>query len=190
MKSLMHNALGAEFDRLPPALQAHYKAGTARETGHMDIEYPRWMQPFLTLLRLVGALVNRSGRQVPTTVEKVDEGARQAWRRTISFPEGKVIYFNSTWVAGTGNRLIEYVNPLLGLEMAMHVADGKLYYEGVRFVVKLGALQLPIPEWLLLGHTTIVEEAVDTTHFAMDFRVTHPLFGQIFRYAGQFEVTP
>ncbi|MEY4588285.1 MAG: hypothetical protein RL497_361 [Pseudomonadota bacterium] len=190
MKSLMHSALGAQFDQLPPALQAHYKAGPTRETGHLDIEYPRWMQPFLTLLHLLGALINRAGPQVPTLVERQDDGSRQSWRRTLSFADGKVVYFNSHWVAGAGNRLTEYVNPILGLEMAVHVESGKLYYEGVRFIVKLGAWQLPIAEWLLLGHTTIREEAVDDTHFDMDFRLTHPLFGQIFRYAGRFEVTP
>lgn len=190
MKSLMQGALGAQFELLPAALQAHYKAGAAEEHGFMDIEYPRWMQPFLTLLRLVGALINRAGQQVPTQVEKSDNGLQQSWRRSIRYPDGKVVYFNSTLVAGEGNRLIEYVNPILGLEMAVRVEAGKLYYEGVRFVVKLGRMLVPIPEWLLLGHTTIAEEAVDATHFAMDFRLTHPLFGPIFRYAGTFEVVP
>ena len=54
-------------------------------------------------------------------------------------------------------------------------------------VAKLGPLTIPIPEWLTLGHATIVEEALDDTHFAMDFRLTHPLFGQLFRYSGTFE---
>lgn len=190
MTSLMQSALGAQFAQLPPALKGHYRAGTTLERGHLDIEYPRWMQPFLTFLRVLGALVNRSGPRVPTQVEKCDSPSGQRWRRTISFADGKVVYFNSRWVAGQGNRLIEYVNPILGLEMAVHVADGKLYYEGVRFVVKLGGLLIPIPEWLLLGHTTIEEQGLDDTHFAMDFRLTHPVFGQIFRYAGTFAITP
>lgn len=71
--------------------------------------------------------------------------------------------------------------------MVARVEDGRLHYRGVRFVVKLGPLLLSIPEWLVLGHTTIVEEAVDETHFAMDFRLTHPLLGLVFRYAGEFE---
>lgn len=190
MSSLMQSALGAQFQQLPPALQGHYRAGNTLERGHLDIEYPRWMQPFLTFLRLLGALVNRQGPKVPTQVEKFDSPSGQRWRRTISFPDGQVVYFNSRWVAGQGNHLIEYVNPMVGLEMAVHVADGKLYYEGVRFVVKLGSLLIPIPEWLLLGHTTIEEQGVDERHFAMDFRLTHPLFGQIFRYAGTFAIEP
>jgi hypothetical protein len=187
MKSLMQCALGADWDKLPPALQAHYHFGRTIDRGHMDIEYPRFMQPYLTLLRLVGALINRNGRQVATMVEKSVVAERQYWRRTITYPDGKAVYFNSFWVSARGNQMIEFVNPLLGLQMAVHVEDGKLHYQGVRFVVKLGRLLMPIPEWMVLGHTTITEQAIDETHFAMDFRLTHPLFGQVFRYSGTFE---
>lgn len=186
MKSLMQCALGEDWRQLPPALQAHYRYGRTTDTGRMDIEYPRFMQPCLALLRVFGALVHRRGRDVTTVVEKSVVGDRQYWRRTITYPDGRTIRFNSFWVNAGGNQLIEFVNPVLGLQMAVHVADGKLHYEGVRFVAKLGRLLIPIPEWLALGHTTIVEEALDATHFAMDFRLTHPLLGQVFRYSGKF----
>lgn len=187
MKSLMQRALGADWDKLPQALQAHYRFGTATDTGHMDIEYPRFMQVYLSVLRVFGALVNRSGRHVSTVVEKEVVGDRQYWRRTITYPDGKRISFNSFWVSAGGNQLIEFVNPILGLQMAVCIREGALHYRGVRFVVKLGPLLLPIPEWLVLGRTSIVEIAVDETHFSMDFRLTHPLFGQVFRYSGKFE---
>jgi hypothetical protein len=189
MKSLMQNALGADWDKLPPALQAHYRFGKTTDRGCMDIEYPPFMQPYLSVLHLMGALIARGGRQVPTFVAKTVVGERQYWRRTITYPDGQVVYFNSFWVFAGGNQMIEFVNPVLGLQMAVHVEDGKLHYRGVRFVAKLGRWLLPIPEWLVLGHTTITEHAIDATHFAMDFRLTHPLFGQIFRYAGTFEAT-
>lgn len=186
MKSLMQSALGADWDKLPPALQAHYRFGTRTDTGHLDIEYPRFMQPCLNVLRVFGALVNRNGRRVSTLVAKSIVGDRQYWRRTLTYPDGKVACFNSFWVAVGGNQLIEFVNPVLGLQMAPRVEEGRLHYRGVQFVVKLGPLLLPIPEWLVLGRTTIVEEAVDDKHFVMDFRLTHPLLGQVFRYSGKF----
>ncbi len=189
MKSLMQIALGEDWDKLPPALQAHYRFGKTIDNGGMDIEYPRFMQPYLSVLHLMGALINRGGQQVPTVVEKSVVGERQYWRRTITYPDGKAVYFNSFWVSAGGNQMIEFVNPVLGLQMAVHVDDGKLHYQGVRFVAKLGRLLLPIPEWLVLGHTTITENAIDATHFAMDFRLTHPVFGQVFRYAGTFEAS-
>lgn len=187
MNSLMQNALGADWDKLPPALQAHYRSGNATDRGSMDIEYPWFMQPYLMLLHLFGALIARRGKQVATVVEKTVIGERQYWRRTMTYSDGEVAHFNTTWVSAGGNNVLEFVNPLLGLQMAVHVEDGRLHYEGVRYVVKLGGLLLTIPEWLVLGHTTIVEEAVDETRFAMDFRLSHPLFGQLFRYAGTFE---
>lgn len=189
MKSLMQIALGADWDKLPPALQTHYRFGKTTDRGHMNVEYPRFMQPYLSLLHLLGALINRNGTQIPTVVEKSVENERQCWRRTITYPDGQVVHFNSFWVSAGGNQMIEFVNPVLGLQMSVQVEDGKLHYGGVRFVAKLGRLLLPIPEWLVLGHTTIVEEALDETHFAMDFRLTHPVFGLVFRYAGEFEAT-
>lgn len=187
MKSLMQQALGADWDKLPPALQAHYRFGTTTDTGRMDIEYPRFMQPFLSVLRVFGALVNRRGQQVSTVVEKSVVGERQHWRRTITYPDGRVIYFDSFWISAGHGQVIEFVNPVLGLQMAPYVTGNRLHYRGVRFVMKLGPVLLPIPEWMVLGHTTIVEEAMDESHFVMDFRLTHPLFGQLFRYSGKFE---
>jgi hypothetical protein len=187
MKSLMQRALGDDWHKLPPALQAHYRFGTTTDTGHMDIEYPRFMQAYLSVLRVFGALIDRGGQQVSTVVEKCMVGDRQYWRRTITYSDGQIVHFNSFWIHTGGNQLIEFVNPVLGLQMAAHVEDGRLHYRGVRFVAKLGRLLLPIPEWLALGHTSIVEEALDENHFAMDFRVTHPLLGEVFRYSGEFK---
>lgn len=187
MKSLMQRALGADWEKLPPALQAHYQFGKTIDTGHMNVEYPRFMQPLLSILRIVGALVNRSGRDVVTVVNKHVVGDRQYWRRTLTYPDGKVVYFNSFWIYAGQGQVVEFVNPVLGLQMAPSVTGGRLHYRGVRFVAKLGPLMLPIPEWLVLGHTSIIEEAIDETHFVMDFRLTHPLFGEVFRYSGKFQ---
>ncbi len=187
MKSLMQRALGDDWHKLPPALQAHYRFGTTTDSGRMDIEYPRFMQPYLGLLRLFGALIDRPGRNVSTVVEKSVEGERQLWRRTVTYADSRIVHFNSFWIHAGGNELIEFVNPVLGLQMAVHVENGRLHYRGVRFVTRLGRLRLPIPEWLAFGHTTIVEEALTDNRFAMDFRVTHPLLGQVFRYSGEFE---
>ena len=187
MKGIMQNALGDDWEKLPIALQTHYLEEKTNDIGHMNITYPRFMQPYFSLLYLFGALVNRPGKQLPTTVEKSMAGGRQNWRRTIRYPNGKEIQFNSHWVAAGGNEVIEFVNPFLGLQMAVWVENGELRYRGVKFVLKLGTLLVPIPEYLVFGHTEIVEVAIDETHFEMDFRVSHPLFGQLFRYSGKFE---
>ena len=188
MMSLMQQALGADWDRLPAGLKAHHQAAATIERGELDIDYPRFMQPVLSVLGILGALVNRRGRRVPTVVDKHVESGRQHWRRTIRYPGGRTQRFDSVWVLAGPGQLIEFVNPMLALQMAVSVEGDRLLYRGVRYLVKLGAWMLPVPEWLVLGHTRIVEQAIGENRFAMDFRLTHPLFGPVFRYAGEFEV--
>ena len=186
MNSLMQHALGEAWNRLPPSLRSHYLAGTTLDVGHMDIEFPAFMRPVLLLLSHLGALVRRPGSAVSTRVEKVVVGDRQHWRRTLRYADGQVLRFDSVWELGPNGHVIEFVNAWLGLEMQPFMVGQQLHYRGVRFVARLGRWTLFIPEWLGLGHTTIVEDAVDDQHFAMDFRMTHPIFGQVFRYSGMF----
>ena len=187
MNSMMQNILGDAWHQLPPALQAHYKAGASVDSGHLRIDYPGWMQPLLGVLRIFGALMHCRANRTSARVEKAVAGERQLWRRTITYPNGKVLQFNSYWVVTPSKHIIEFVNPVLGLEMVPRVEGAMLRYRGVRYVVKLGHYLVGIPEWLVLGHTTIDEVALDATRFAMDFRLTHPLFGQVFSYAGTFD---
>lgn len=138
--------------------------------------------------RHLGALLLRTGERVPTAVEKhMDhDGQTQRWQRDIRFADGQHVIFKSHWRYGSGNRLVEFVNPFLGLCMAVSVCDGKPHYCGRHFVLKLSPLQLTLPENLLIGHTTIVEEALDDERFDMDFRVAHWLLGETYRYGGEF----
>jgi hypothetical protein len=187
--SLVQTLLGAEWDLLPPALQAHHKGGHSRETGHLDIEFPGWMQPILFCLVAMGALLGRRGKGVATAVEKVTQGDRQVWHRRIQYPDGQLALFDSVWVASGKGQLIEYVNSVLGAKLMLSVVGDQLHYRGLGYVVKLGRLHLHLPEWLALGHVEIREYALDPHRFAMDFWLLHPLFGRVYRYAGVFEVS-
>ncbi|MDH5360255.1 MAG: DUF4166 domain-containing protein [Gammaproteobacteria bacterium] len=185
--NIMQRALGEQWQQLPPALQQHYQHADNKDIGTLDVEYPRFMQPYLNLLRLFGALLNRPGQGINTTVKKQMRGNTQYWERSVQYQNGKTLHFKSRWVFAKDNELIEYVNPLLGLRMAVTVINGELHYQGKHMVLRLGKLLIPIPEWLLLGHTTIIETAIDDRHFTMDFRLHHPIFGQLYRYAGRFK---
>lgn len=190
MNSPMQTALGDDFAKLPPALRAHYLPGATRDSGWLDITFPTWMRPWLRLLHRFGALVPRAGQGVATVVDKRVIGERQYWQRRIRFADGETVCFDSIWESAESGTVIEYVNPILGLQMRPNVVGDRLHYQGVRFVARVWRWRLPIPEWLLLGHTTIVEQALDDRRFAMDFRLTHPLFGEVFRYRGEFEARP
>ncbi|MBV1776164.1 DUF4166 domain-containing protein [Burkholderiaceae bacterium DAT-1] len=190
MKSIIEQVLGESWHDLPRVLQRHYQAGETHETGTMAVRYPRWMQAVLNVLRLMGALVNQRGEMVHTEVRTVPTPGGQQWWRELTYSNGRQLHFRSLVKAGRGNHVIEFINPLLALEMAVWVREGRIEYEGVRYVMQLGRLALPVPEWLSLGHATIVEQIADDEHFDMDFRLTHPVFGEVFCYMGRFRVTP
>lgn len=186
---MMKQALGQQWDELPAALKAHYmsdKNGELSECGTMDIDYPGFMQLPLSIMRIFGALVNKREQEVKTQVHRKDKGGQEYWQRKLEFSDGKSVCFNSFVVHAGGNELIEYINSVLGLCMAVSVKEGELHYIGKYYVLKLGGLLLKVPNSLAFGEASIIEVAVDETHFAMDFRIKHPLLGQVFSYAGQF----
>lgn len=190
MSRLMRRAPGDPWKGLAPALKAHYREGASVERGLLTIEFPRAMRPFLWGLRLLGALVHHAGRDVPTQVAKDCMGDRECWHRTLSYPDGRVLRFDSVRVPAGEGRLIEFVNPLLGLELAPRIVGSQMHYRGVRFVLRLASFDMSIPPWLALGTASIVERAIDDRRFFIDFRLRHPLLGQWFRYSGVFEAEP
>ena len=194
-KSLMQQALGQQWELLPPALKAHYgenEDGENHATGVLSINYPWFMQWPLSFFRLLGALVNKRGENLTTTVSKINKDGKQFWHREIVYPNGKTIVFDSVFVGvdENGNKgFIEYINAFLGLKMCAFVEGDKLRYESKGYVLKLGKFKTPIPEWLALGHASIIESEYkqgDNQTFIMDFRLKHPLLGEVFCYQGKF----
>ncbi|MCF6288054.1 MAG: DUF4166 domain-containing protein [Proteobacteria bacterium] len=191
-KALMQIALDSQWELLPPALKNHYgedAKGENHATGVLTIQYPWFMQWPLNFFRLLGALVNKRGKDLKTTVAKTNKDGKQYWQREIIYPNGKKIVFNSVFVAGNNKDFIEYINSFLGLRMYAFVENNKLRYESKGYVLKLGKIKIPIAEWLALGHASIIEwqaDADDEQTFDMDFRIKHPLFGEVFCYTGRF----
>lgn len=188
--SIIQQALGQQWWGLPKALQGHYVYQiddmVCMENGHLDIDYPKLMQPVLSIMGLFGVLINRREKAVTTTVKKWMVGEQQHWKRSMTFADGRVAYFTSYLVAAGDNQVIEYVNPFLGLRMAVSVQDEKVIYHGKNYVLKLGNKHVNIPNYLALGKCYIEESTVDDERFQMNFILVHPLFGQIFQYKGIF----
>jgi len=191
-KSLMQQTLGGQWDLLPPALKVHYgenDKGENHAEGVLNIGYPWFMQWPLSFFRLLGALVNKRGKDLKTTVSKINKAGKQYWHREIVYPNGKQIIFDSVFVAGDNKDFIEYINSFIGLRMVAFVKGDKLHYESKGYVLKLGNIKIPIFEWLALGHASIIEwqdDDSDDQTFDMDFRIKHPIFGEVFCYKGRF----
>lgn len=184
--SPLQRRMGTDWQRLPAVLRAHHRGGSVVERGRLDVTHPAHARPLLWLLRRLGALVRRQGCGLPTLVTREQIGGRQRWRRTIAWPDGRRERFDSEWLLVDGAHLIEFVDPVLGWELMPEVVDGRLCVHGARYVARLGGRLWTIPRWLTPGEATIVEAALDADRYTMDFRLVHPLLGEVFRYRGTF----
>ena len=63
-------------------------------------------------------------------------------------------------------------------------------YELERAALERRITELPEQELQARERLYSQLQALDDRHYAMDFRLVHPWFGQTFRYAGRFQVDP
>jgi hypothetical protein len=195
---LFQKVLGNEWDNLPPVIQQHYRLPSVQVlqnsvAGVMFIEYPRFVTPILKIVRFFGGLIDLKGPNMAVKVEKrVNQDMPDClfWRREIKSPGGKIIVFASRMEYQKTNELIEYIGGGFGIHLKVNCEDGKLVYRSNGHLWQIGKFKIPIPDVLFLGHATITETAVSEDEFRLDFKISHPLFGDTYRYGGLFKITP
>lgn len=189
-------ALGEEWHQLHPLVRRHYDIRPGSDSRIMiegvmnEVDFSRRATPLIATATLCGALLGKRGINIPVTVGNTshrDSGAMH-WHRTFRYPGEAPRIFESRMEYAGGNEIIEYVRFNLGIRMAMSVEDGALCFESRGFRWDNGILPIPFPDLLLLGHSRIVEKAIDDEHFAIEFETRHPLYGRSFAYNGQFRI--
>lgn len=189
--SLMERVLDNDWHKLPAVIQKHYSLSSGQQSrleGSMNIGYPAYLFPVVWLIHLFGGLVLWSGDQVHAQVDKnVDtSGEVLHWRRTMTYPDGKIDYFRSQMHFSAAQELIETIGFGFGLILGVEVCNGDLLYRSKGHFWQCGNYRLNIPDWLLLGTATISEHALSEDEFYLDFTIRHPLWGVSYYYRGNF----
>lgn len=188
---LLQQVLGTDWQALPPLIQRHYDLADGEENclqGTMTIAYPDYMLPLIGLIHLFGGLVFRRGRDVPTRVQVSANAAGRLlnWRRTMSYPDGKKSYFRSQMTYYAEHELFESINYGLGLRLRVSADHGDLLYRSTGHHWQCGRFHLTLPDWLLLGTSTISEHVISDDEFYLDFTTRHPWWGETYSYRGNF----
>lgn len=194
--SVIRQALGDDWHKLPLVIQSHYLFQHDHKTrnivtGTMRINYPNFVMPMLFITRLMGGLIDLKGDGMSTHVEKWinnDKPDTLFWKRTIQAPNGKSTVFASRMEYQKDNDLIEFVGFGFGLYLKLTVENNTLVYRSNGHLWQLGRIRLPIPDVLFLGHATIIETAISENQFVLDFRINHPLLGETYSYNGIFKI--
>lgn len=187
---------GDTWDTLPHVLQHHYaNRPYSRDTylaqGQLKIRFGGVARVLSPLLHWFGALVPHQGNDVPVSVWFRSEPHSNAYRleRTFHFDDRPTYLFYSRLVPVSGDVLIEYVKFGIGWKHRCYFDGQKVVLEHLGYVWRFGHLIIPVPLAWLLGKGYGEETALNDNAFAMKVELTHFLFGKIYEYAGQFEMS-
>lgn len=153
----------------------------------------RWLWPFFWLAAWSDLLFLETGSAVPVTVDIRSVGSRTAqhlWRRDFRFPNRRRRFTSRLEYDERLGHVIEAIGPGKALAIAWDMRfepPSTMYLDAAGWVLRLGAMRLRLPEWLL-GDGRAVETAPAAGTIRIDFTVSHPLLGDVFGYVGTFQV--
>lgn len=185
MASVYERVLGSRIADLEPGLRAYFGEIPPDSVGRGEGVYEvagsrhRWLAPLLAFLAWRRVLFPEYGRGIPFTVE--NRGDRSAIRTFVFLRRERVMVDEMRVVDGA---LRDRLGRRGGLEVELHldVVDGALHMRSGRQWVRLGPLRFRMPG--LVG-VRLVESVRDGAQH-VDVRMTAPVLGEVFRYAGTF----
>jgi len=194
---VIKKALGENWDKLADVIKRHYDITPGQSSnmtikGIMDEVYHSSIAKLFILPgRIFGALVPYKGKNIPTEVHNwttIDNNEAMFWHRTLTFPGKSPAIFKSRMEHIKDDEIIEYVRYGMGIRMKMSVENGALIFKSIGYVWKLAGMEIPIPNWAILGDAEIIEKAISDDEFFIDFKIIHPLFGRTFAYSGVYAI--
>lgn len=207
MTGIFAQALGADFERLHPALQRRF--GLSSEQGMACIgrgvmsevwRGPAWTVPFLHLGAWRHILIPVRGKNIPFTVENypyVDRLGRESitFVRTFEVPAKRPqrARFDATMVLDAQrNTIVDYLgsHQHLATDLSLEVTEeGGLTIRSHEQRFYEGPVGFRFPS-TFTGSATLNERYDDATgRFQIDVSVTNKRFGPLFGYRGSFECT-
>ncbi|WMT05727.1 DUF4166 domain-containing protein [Lysobacter yananisis] len=193
---IFQEVLGEDWHRLGEVIRCHYflrafsddsicVKGVMREVWHSAIA-----KCLIPPARVFGALVPYRGTDVPIEVHynvRPDDGTIH-WDRVFHFAGRPPFHFLSYMEHVGGNDVIEFIRFGVGMRLKVTAEDGALVFRDKGYIWRMFGVDVPLPLGLLLGRAYIEERPVDAGRFSMRMTLTHPLFGELFRYSGDFSV--
>ena len=199
MTSMFRTVLGADFERLHPALQRRFDVGL--DTGYACVgtgvmrsirRGPWWTVPFLQLGKMRNILVADVGSDVPFRIENypyLDPFGRE----TVTFVREYSVRatpsrFDATMIEHDG-RIVDYLgtHQHLAVDLDLTVEpDGSLLLRSDAQRFYAGPVGFPFP-MLFSGRAELRERFDDATgEYVIDLEVHNRVFGFLFGYSGRF----
>lgn len=192
---LFQKILGSSWEELGSVVRGHYflrgrsndyicVSGVMEEINHSI--YGKLLIPFGLLF---GAIVPFKGVNVPVDVHysAKPENSNIYWDRVFKFPSFN-FHFKSYMYPVKDNKVIEFVRFGIGIKLDVSVEDLALIFRDTGYIWRIFGFNLPLPGRWLMGSVYVEERPIDDKRFSMKMVLNHPWFGELFKYAGKFEL--
>lgn len=194
---IFKSVFGADWDNLPPVLQKHYANRPYTQDivtfgGMLDVECSGPIKTLAPLLWLTGGIPPQNEKNVQVTVcFRSDEHSKSFhFDRVFHFKNRKKPYrFKSRMMQIKGREVVEIMRFGIAWCMEYLWEDGKVVLRHKGYALAALGHLIPLPlEWVT-GRGHAEEIPVDENTFDMFVTITHPWWGQIYRYKGRFSIT-
>ena len=186
---------GNKWEELPPVMQKHYmnrpytKDVTTVE-GTLDVRCSGPIKMFAWVFWLMRGIPPHTEKNVPVTVHfESDLNSKYFhFNRIFYFKNRKPYRFQSRMLQIKSNEVIEIMQFRLGWRMNYILDEGNVKLKHRGYALSAFGHFIPLPINFLLGKGDAEEIAIDDNTFDMSVCITHPLWGEIYGYKGQFKV--
>jgi hypothetical protein len=195
-EEIFKSVFGATWKTLPPVFQKRYMNRSfcndlSSVEGKMDIHFSKLMAFFMPVFRLFHVLVPYQGSNIPVKVDfcsKMDSDGVYLERK-FYFPGKPPYEFNSCMRVIKENDVVECMAFGMGWRTHYFFDGKKIVMQHKSYVLRLFGWNIPLPLSIFIGKGHAEEEMIDDNTYRMAMTMTHPLFGVLYRYAGDFTFT-
>ena len=183
--------LGAEaWARLPEAVRRrfglHGPAAIIDYPGRMRVRANLAGRLLAQACRLIGTpLAPWTGEDVAVDVRVRLDGAALVWDRLYRFEGRAPVLVSSRKLADAGG-VLEMVRGGLGMALGVSEENGALHFRSRGYLLRLGALRLPIPGLLTPGAAHVIHQDLGGGRFRFTLSFRHPWLGETFHQDGVF----
>jgi hypothetical protein len=193
---LFQSIFGKPWSDLPPVMRQHYavRADSQDEVvvdGVMTIRRGLITRILSPILRRLGSLPAHDGHDIPVRVRFYSGKNSHSFHfdRLFKFPDRDPVRFHSHLEPVSGHEVIEFMTGGIGWRAHYSAEGDKIRLRHIGYVWRIGPLRLPVPLKWILGVGQAEEEALSDDRFRMWMAITHPFFGESYRYDGTFRIT-
>lgn len=186
---------GTQWEVLPTIMKKHYanrpfSNDVTIAKGKLNVIMSPWFWVLSPLLKAFNLLVPKAGNNIPVTVKFSSERHSNAFKfdRQFNFPDSNPINFQSTMYHQEGCIVYEVMNLGITWKMDYLYTENKVQLKHRGFAWRVFGYYIPMPVSWIFGKGYAEELAIDDHHFKMDFTITHPIFGVVYGYNGEFRI--